>query len=185
VVEIHQDRRGSFERPGCTGGAVLPAAQYVAGHSVSDALAKGYRLGFVSGGDHMGISMTAALAETLTREAIFDAIRARRCYAVTGAKVLIDFSLAVDSTQAGIGEEVSLVGGSEARVIAGVQAPSAIHRLALVVDGGDVAIHEPGSAQAAWDVAARVRPGGHCYLRVELLDGEIAWTSPVFFTAHV
>ncbi|CAA9269924.1 MAG: hypothetical protein AVDCRST_MAG77-3150 [uncultured Chloroflexi bacterium] len=183
VVEIHQDRRGSFERPGCTGGAVLPPNQYVAGHYVSDALARGYRLGFVSGGDHMGISMTAVLAGKLTREAIFDAIRARHCYAVTGAKVLIDLSLSAGGTTAGIGKLVPLVAASEASIVARVGAPAPIRRLALVVDGADVATQEPGNTHAAWDVLAQVRPGGNCYLRVELTDGEIAWTSPVFFGA--
>jgi hypothetical protein len=66
---------------------------------LEDALRQGYRVGFVANSDghkgrpgasHPGAStfgayggLTCVLSETLTREAIFDAIKARRCYAVT------------------------------------------------------------------------------------------------------
>ena len=67
-----------------------------------DALRHGYRVGFVANSDghkgrpgasHPGAStfgayggLTCVLADTLTRDAVFEAIRARRCYAVTGAQ---------------------------------------------------------------------------------------------------
>ncbi len=64
------------------------------------ALAQGLRLGCVaSTDDHLGYpgawgeGLAAVLAEELTREAIFAAIRARRCYAVSGDRIEIDFSL--------------------------------------------------------------------------------------------
>ena len=65
-----------------------------------DALRAGYKVGVVANSDghkgrpgasHPGAStfgayggLTCVLAESLTREAVFDAIRARRCYGVTG-----------------------------------------------------------------------------------------------------
>ena len=67
-----------------------------------DALEHGYRVGFVANSDghkgrpgasHPGAStfgayggLTCVLAESLTREAIFDALRDRRCYGVTAAQ---------------------------------------------------------------------------------------------------
>jgi len=67
-----------------------------------DALSRGYRVGFVANSDghkgrpgasHPGAStfgayggLTCVLAESLTRDAIFDAIKRRRCYAVTAAQ---------------------------------------------------------------------------------------------------
>ncbi len=67
-----------------------------------DALSRGYKVGFVANSDghkgrpgasHPGAStfgayggLTCVAAESLTREAIFEAIRQRRCYAVTAAQ---------------------------------------------------------------------------------------------------
>jgi hypothetical protein len=69
---------------------------------LEDAIRSGYKVGFVANSDghkgrpgasHPGAStfgayggLTCVLAEALTREAVFDAIKARRCYAVTGAQ---------------------------------------------------------------------------------------------------
>ncbi|MEW6356606.1 MAG: CehA/McbA family metallohydrolase [Planctomycetota bacterium] len=41
----------------------------------------------------LGGALTAVLAENLSREAIFEALMARRCYATTGSRILIDFSM--------------------------------------------------------------------------------------------
>jgi len=63
-------------------------------------LAQGYRLGVVaSTDDHLGYpgayreGLAAVLATELTREAIFDALRNRRTYAVTGDRIRLDFQL--------------------------------------------------------------------------------------------
>jgi hypothetical protein len=69
---------------------------------LEDALRQGYKVGVVANSDghkgrpgasHPGAStfgayggLTCVLAESLTREAVFDAIKARRCYAVTAAQ---------------------------------------------------------------------------------------------------
>jgi len=63
-------------------------------------LAQGRRLGVIaSTDDHLGFpggyreGLAAVLATELTREAIFDAIRNRRTYAVTGDRIRLDFRL--------------------------------------------------------------------------------------------
>jgi len=63
-------------------------------------LSQGYRLGIIaSTDDHLGYpgayreGLVAVLATELTREAIFDAIRNRRTYAVTGDRIHLDFKL--------------------------------------------------------------------------------------------
>lgn len=63
-------------------------------------LAEGHRLGVVaSTDDHLGYpgayreGLAAVLAPELTRQAIFDALRARRTYAVTGDRIELDFQL--------------------------------------------------------------------------------------------
>jgi hypothetical protein len=75
---------------------------------LADALRRGMRLGFVAtSDDHKGRpgaaapgthvfgvygGLTCVLAKELTREAIFEALRARRCYATTGQRILLDVS---------------------------------------------------------------------------------------------
>jgi hypothetical protein len=83
---------------------------------LEDALKQGYKVGFVANSDghkgrpgasHPGAStfgayggVTCVLAEALNREAIFDAIKARRCYAVTAAQ-RIHVELAVNGLPMG------------------------------------------------------------------------------------
>jgi hypothetical protein len=63
-------------------------------------LTQGHRLGVIaSSDDHLGYpgayreGLAAVLAPELTREAIFDALRNRRTYAVTGDRILLGFRL--------------------------------------------------------------------------------------------
>jgi hypothetical protein len=83
---------------------------------LEDALRAGYRVGVVANSDghkgrpgasHPGAStfgayggLTCVLAESLTREAVFEAIRARRCYGVSAAQ-RIDVELSVNGLPMG------------------------------------------------------------------------------------
>ena len=69
-------------------------------NTLQDALASGYRMGVVaSTDDHLGYpgaygeGLAAVLAEDLTRESIFSAIKKRRTYAVSGDRIKLDFRL--------------------------------------------------------------------------------------------
>lgn len=69
-------------------------------HTWQHYLAQGHRLGAIaSSDDHLGYpggyreGLCAVKCEELTREAIFEALRARRCYAVTGDRIGLDFAL--------------------------------------------------------------------------------------------
>ena len=73
-----------------------------------EALDKGYQVGFVAGSDdHKGRpgaahpgrgafgcygGLTCVMARELTRDGIFEALRARRCYGTTGPRILLDVS---------------------------------------------------------------------------------------------
>lgn len=94
-----------------------------------DALTKGYRVGVVANSDghkgrpgasHPGAStfgayggLTCVLADGLTREAIFDALRARRCYAVSAAQ-RIHVALAVNGLA--MGAEGKLEAGKPVKI---------------------------------------------------------------------
>ncbi len=61
---------------------------------------RGYHLGFVASTDHhagfpgsYGDGMAAVVAEQKTRESLWEAIKARRTYAVTGDKILCEFKV--------------------------------------------------------------------------------------------
>jgi hypothetical protein len=81
------------------------------GVSARELLAAGHRVGFIAASDNHngapGLSarssrftnlvysggLAAVWAAELTREAVFDALYARRCYGTTGARILLDFRL--------------------------------------------------------------------------------------------
>jgi hypothetical protein len=88
-----------------------PVLEIHSGHGtfewfLRDALRRGYRVGVVAGSDdHMGRpgrsspgrndrrfvrgGLTAVYADELSRRGLFDALHARRCYATTGARILL------------------------------------------------------------------------------------------------
>lgn len=109
LIEIFQVR-GSYERrddnplPENTGQPV-----YEGGY-VSEALLKGWRVGFTAGGDdHIGqagfdypmseekdaykAGLTAVLAEDLTRDDVWDALWHRRTIATSGPRILLNYTL--------------------------------------------------------------------------------------------
>jgi len=149
-------------------------------------LATGLRFGFVAASDghgllwHHGVArkrdtfrtgLTAVQARDCTRAAIFDAIRERRCYATSGAKILLD--LRVDG--APMGSELEVSGPVSARAVA--HGTGQIERLELVGPTGVLAI-SPGNGDRA--VLEAVVDAPHVYARVVQSDGEMAWSSPVF-----
>lgn len=115
LVEVYS-MHGASE---CAGGpAAMP--QGVAGRFVRDALARGYRLGFVAGGDmhsaqpgnpvlavgpyrtlRFRAGLTAIFAERLEERALIQAMRRRATYATTGARLLLRLSLEARSGERG------------------------------------------------------------------------------------
>jgi hypothetical protein len=68
------------------------------GGYVRDALARGYKLGFVAGGDaHNTMAgdsgLTAVIADELTLESVYAALAQRLCYATAGDRILLDFHI--------------------------------------------------------------------------------------------
>lgn len=87
--------------------------------TVAHGLSLGKRFGFLAGTDHhagypghYGEGRTAVYAPELTRRAIWDAIRARRCYAVTGDRIRVAFGI----NDAVMGQEIACPGRREVRV---------------------------------------------------------------------
>jgi len=173
------------------------------GHHLQDGLARGYRFGFTGGSEsHDGrpsrplvhgpyvISetdflappgITGVWATDLTRDGIFDALRARRCYGTTGARMIVRFSLG----DAPMGADVAasdLTGPAEfsAQVIG--SAP--IASCELVKNNSEIASASSDGPELTATLRDReaAQPGDFFYLRVTQADGEMAWASPIFIT---
>ncbi|MCC7542678.1 MAG: DUF3604 domain-containing protein [Deltaproteobacteria bacterium] len=175
-------------------GNVLGHRGALAGQFAGEALEAGLVFGFVGASDshgllwHHGIArkrdpfrtgLTAVLALENERGAILDAMRARRCYATSGAKIRLD-------VRAGgampMGSE--LVTSGEVALTARASGTAPVARLVLVGHGGDLDSRETHGGEvveAEWRVAADPKRGwSFFYVRVEQQDGERAWSSPIW-----
>ncbi|GAI33819.1 unnamed protein product, partial [marine sediment metagenome] len=110
-------------------------------YSVRAALARGHKLGFIGGTDNHfgqpatgrthpeeGAGLAAVYAAELTREAIFDALAARHCYATTGSPIVLEFF--VNGRM--MGEEISAPENSGSQIIARVAGTEEIERIELI-----------------------------------------------------
>ncbi len=181
-------------------GAPFPgqAADRLPGLGAMDALKRGYRLGLMASSDghdgnpgnaqwsvrqphihhRLGSGYIAVLAEELTRGAVWDAMYARRCYATTGVRIVLDFRV----NGALMGSEITAP-PDEANVIeATVTGTAPIDRLELVREGQTIAVKEGGGEMTQTFSVADACAGEATwyYLRVVQVDGEMAWSSPVW-----
>ena len=167
-----------------------PIYSPVPGNFVRDALARGYRLGFVGSGDghdgHPGLSQLGAssgglagiLAEERTREAVLEALRARRVYATNGPRIVLDARLGDRPMGSAIAPGAHLL-----RVRAAAPVPLA--RLDVVTARG-VLLEVPleGERDVAFERRLPALPAGAAvYVRVVQEDDGAAWSSPFFFEA--
>jgi hypothetical protein len=167
------------------------------GSFVADFLEDGHRFGFIGGSDtHLAnpgsplrdgpyatlrfrAGLAAVWAEDLTREAIWEALCARRCYATTGPKLGLRFWVG----DLFMGEEGAVEGERRVRVEAHGEGP--IILIEIVKNGRVIARWDPHRprldvtfAHEAPDRAER--PIDYYYARVRQHDGERAWSSPVW-----
>ncbi|MCD6351520.1 MAG: CehA/McbA family metallohydrolase [Armatimonadetes bacterium] len=198
LVEIHSIW-GNSERPASAGNPfpILNHGGEQPGQHVIDALARGYRFGFVGGGDiHDGRpgdelhnlqqqppqyrnlrrqGIMGVWMPDLTREALWQALWARCCYATTNVRVILRFWVC----GAFMGQTVSCAGERPIRVEAASEVP--ISHIEIVKNGEDWQKCSPGEGEVAWEVQDEASPGAdYYYARVTREDGHIAWSSPVW-----
>jgi hypothetical protein len=182
IVSVHGSSE-SFDSP-------LPVRGMLEGNTVRDALARGYRLGFVGSGDshdgHPGLvqlanggsgGLAGILAEDLTRDAVLEALRARRSYATNGPRIVLDVTL--DGRPMG----ASLPAGAGGTLAIRVAAPGPIEAVELVTAAGVIASSD-GAGQRSLGLESAVPDlagGRWLYVRVRQSDGGAAWSSPFFF----
>jgi Protein of unknown function (DUF3604) len=196
LVEVYS-MHGASEFEGCP----LEMVKTVRGRHVQDALLRGYRLGFVAAGDMhssqpgnpiLGFGpyrtlrhkagITAVFAADLTEGAIFDALHARRTYATTGARILLDFAV----TGVAMGQEGHVAAGDPIVATAAAHGTDALKELTIVRNGKPAMVeHLDGEHDftLTWrDSSPRDDRAVYYYLRVTQRDGEMAWSSPVWVT---
>lgn len=183
------------------------------GTTVQEGLARGLRLGFTGGADthsgqlgysdykgrfarrrayHNGI--TGIWAPELTRPAIWEALHARRCYATTGNRMVIQFNL----EHHWMGAEVSLqaepelrrrrrlhlrvLGCAELAQVEVVRNNQVVHT--VTAGGADLEAEWEDAADfarvALAPTAVQPAPFLYYYLRVTQADGEMGWSSPIW-----
>jgi hypothetical protein len=167
------------------------------GSGLHNALARGYRFGFIGSGDsHAGMpgrsypadrqwcvdaksGFACVYAPALTREAIFDALRARRCYATTGVRMIVEFSV----NDVAMGGAVSLAQARQTRTIRiHVVGTDELASLRIVKNGDTFASRDLSGDETFFEIAdtSVAAQGDHYFLRVVQEDGNTAWSSPVW-----
>ena len=166
--------------------------------TVQDILAMGLRYGIVGGSDgHKGHpgqqSMTAVYVKNFSRKALWDGLMARRCYATTHARILLDFTLNGHP----MGSELSFPMESlrDSKLPRSIKVTAAgtepILKLDIVRNGRDCFTLYPKKEVMEFEWQDNeapqlhvLRPNGDCfvyyYIRVYQADGEMAWSSPIW-----
>ena len=178
------------------------------GNFVRDVLDKGFEFGFIASGDshdgHPGLphlspyynyrfasetraakvgtgGLAAVYTEELSRSALLSAMRERATYATSGPRALLYATLGGEPMGT---RSKALRGDAELAVTVHASAP--VRALELVRSGEVVEAYAPD--ELAWDLEhsfslSGLAGGEYVYVRVQQLDGGLAWTSPWFIAA--
>ena len=164
-----------------------------------EAFKRGYRMGMIASSDnHVGMpgrsypgdrqahtpfkgGLCAIWAPELTREALFAALKERRCYGTTGARMIVRFS--IDGRP--MGSAITVEPSTTLRASVEVQGTDELKSVQVVTAGRAVRElpFKRGEDRLSATIELPALPGAHYYLRVTQADGERAWTSPIFMDA--
>ncbi len=157
-----------------------------------DALARGAKMGCIAGGDaHDGTGgtvldmpypenlhgLTGVWAKENTLEGIWEALRARRCYAIMGAPFTVDFRINGHY----MGEEFTLPESEDRHIFYQVTADVPVKWVTVLKNNQPIVRIRKDNKTSFFDYAAE-KSTDYYYLRVELEDGRVAWTSPIWIT---
>lgn len=199
LIEIYSGW-GSSESHGAALGDVN---KVMPGCTVQDALGRGLKLGFMGGSDAHNAApgddaLTGVIAEKLTRDTLFEALRNRLCYATSSVPILLDFS--VNCFPMGSVLAVNQYNSDKffpIRIRAEAVGTAPLERLEIIANGAVIATQlgrlEKNRMVLEFSLdrlATRTRVNtyrqhvnGHdryYYARVTQSDGHRAWSSPIF-----
>lgn len=186
LVEIYQGFESNYETAGAPR-AWKPGESKV--HQglrpdgfVWNAWAKGYKLGVQSSSDHISThsSYACILVEDFTRAGLLDAMRKRHAYAATD-QIVLDYRIETpDNPPALMGDIVTTSGRPKLRLK--VLGTAAIRRVDVIRNNAYIHKIEPGRNEASLEYVDNSPAAGesYYYVRVEQVDGQLAWSSPIW-----
>ena len=130
--------------------------------------------------------MTAVFAPALEREAIYNAIRQRRCYATLGGRPILRFSI----NDAFMGESLRLARADTVKhIVCDVAGTADLARVEVIKNGEpffqfvttDTGVHNrTPDYRVEFPDTTPSQAGDYYYLRVQQSDGALAWSSPIW-----
>ncbi len=163
-------------------------------HYVSHALEQGVKLGFIASADHSyghpgddfwwplsnyNGGLAGVYAPSLTREALWDSIWNRRTYATTRARILLEFE--IDGHM--MGEEFVGDSGTERRITVNAYGTVSIEKVEIIKNGCLLHTREGKRCldmEFDWIDREAERETDYYYVHVLQVDGEQAWSSPIW-----
>jgi hypothetical protein len=127
----------------------------------------------------LGSGITGVYANKLDRESIFEALRARRCYATTMAKIKLNFMI----NEHMMGEELTLSSTDEyPKISAHVQGTTKILKIELIKNNRTIYVSYGQNTYESFEyVDEEVEAiNNYYYVRVIQADGKMAWSSPIW-----
>ena len=176
VAEIFQTR-GSYEHSGTVREAPRATPP---GYFIQDAWARGVVVGVIASPDHGGgYGKACVYAPELSRKAILEALRQRRCYGTTAAKIFLD----VRVNDRLMGESAAEAPTGPVTVKIRTACPGDIDRVEVCRNNRYVYVNRPAGKSCALTFVDREPLAGRSYYYVRVIqkDEEIAWSSPVWF----
>ncbi len=130
--------------------------------------------------------LTAVFAPNLNREAIYTAIRRRRCYATLGGRPILRFSV----NGAFMGESLRLSSADSVKhIVCDIAGSAELARVEVIKNGEpffqfvttDTGIHNRSyDYREEFPDTTPSQTGDYYYLRVQQYDGALAWSSPIW-----
>jgi hypothetical protein len=186
IVEIYQGFESNYEHAGAprswkAGESTVHQGQRPAGY-VWNAWAKGFKLGVQASSDHVSThsSYACILVDDFSRQGLVDAMRKRHTYAATDAIVMDFRAVTADKGTFLMGDIFETK--SQPKLVVKVLGTNRIKQIDVIKNNTYVYKINPGEPTASFDyVDTDIAPGeSYYYVRAEQMDGQLAWSSPVW-----
>ncbi len=161
---------------------------------IQSALNLGFRMGTTAGSDthsgrpgysdwtrvtrtYMG-GLTAVFAEKLTREAIWDALYQKKCYATTGNRSLLQFSV----NDHMMGSEITISDDEKINIHASCYADGFLTGY-RIYRNGEILFSDDELSGDYFEKEFECEPKGDSdwyYIRFDLEEGEMVWSTPIW-----